>query len=74
MRWRGQIRNRRPQASRNTIEGSAGPDRNAQCRLDNNSYPKRVKVSDEELARTKIQPDECYREWNCTPLPKNRKS
>jgi hypothetical protein len=56
------------------MEGSAGPDRNAQCRLDNNSYPKRVKVSDEELARTKIQPDECYREWNCTPLPKNRKS
>ena len=39
------------------------------CVLDENSYPKGVKVTDEELAALNIQKDAFHPEWNYTIRP-----
>jgi len=41
------------------------------CQLDNNSYPKGVKISDKEVKALNIKRDDFYGEWNYTidPLP-----
>lgn len=39
------------------------------CELDPKSYPKGIKVSDEELATVNIQPDKFHGEWNYTIFP-----
>jgi hypothetical protein len=40
-----------------------------QCCLDDNDYPKAVKVSDAEMAQTNIKPDDFHGEWNYTISP-----
>ena len=40
------------------------------CVLDENSYPKGVKVTDEELAALNIQKDAFHPEWNYTIRPR----
>jgi hypothetical protein len=40
------------------------------CQLDTNTYPKAIKVSDEELAAINIQRDPFHGEWNYTISPK----
>ena len=35
-----------------------------QCRLDENEYPKAIKVSDAEMATLNIKPDAFHGEWN----------
>jgi hypothetical protein len=40
-----------------------------QCELDTNSYPKGIKVSDEELACINLQRDSFHGEWNYTISP-----
>jgi len=40
-----------------------------QCELDTNSYPKGIKVSDEEMAKIDIQTDTFHGEWNYTISP-----
>ena len=39
--------------------------------LDENQYPKGIKVSDEELAAVRITKDEFHGEWNYTIRPAN---
>jgi hypothetical protein len=39
------------------------------CELDRNAYPAGRKVSDDELAQIRIQPDEFHGDWNYTILP-----
>ena len=39
------------------------------CCLDDNSYPKAVKVSDAEMAQINITPDDFHGEWNYTISP-----
>ena len=39
------------------------------CCLDDNSYPKAVKVSDAEMAQINITPDDFHGEWNYTIFP-----
>ena len=41
-----------------------------QCQLDDNIYPKGIKVSDEELANINIQRNSFHGEWNYTISPK----
>jgi hypothetical protein len=40
-----------------------------QCGLDDNSYPKAIKVSDAEMAQINIKPDDFHGEWNYTIFP-----
>lgn len=42
------------------------------CELDENSYQKGVKVSDEEMATLNITPDAFHSEWNYTIAPRPR--
>ena len=44
------------------------------CRLDENEYPKGIKVSDEEMAKINIKRDEFHGEWNYTIMPRNREN
>jgi len=46
----------------------AGP--TVRCVLDENSYPKDVKVTDQELAALNIQTDAFHPEWNYTIRPR----
>lgn len=39
------------------------------CQLDQNIYPKGIKISDEEMKRLNIRRDEFHGEWNYTILP-----
>lgn len=39
------------------------------CRLDRTNYPKAVKVSDEQMRRINIKPDEFHGDWNYTIKP-----
>jgi hypothetical protein len=41
------------------------------CKLDTNTYPKAIKVSEEELAAINIQRDPFHGEWNYTISPKH---
>jgi len=41
-----------------------------QCQLDENSYPKTIKVSDAEMAEINITLDDFHGEWNYTISPK----
>ncbi len=41
------------------------------CRLDKKTYPKGIKISDEELNKIKIKYDEFHGEWNYTIMPQN---
>jgi len=40
------------------------------CELDENSYPKAIRVTDEEMATLNIQTDEWHPEWNYTISPR----
>lgn len=40
-----------------------------QCKLDQNSYEKGVKVSDKEMSRVNLQPHDFHGEWNYTIWP-----
>ena len=42
-----------------------------QAELDTNSYPKGIKVSDEQLAEVRLQRAEFHGDWNYTILPGN---
>jgi hypothetical protein len=42
-----------------------------QCRLDQNTYEKGVKVSEEQIANLNITPAEFHGEWNYTIAPRN---
>jgi transposase len=42
------------------------------CELDRNAYPAGRKVSDDELAQIRIQPDEFHGDWNYTIRPRSR--
>jgi hypothetical protein len=39
------------------------------CCLDDNNYPKAIKVSDAEMAQINIKPDHFHGEWNYTIFP-----
>jgi len=41
-----------------------------QCRLDENTYDKGIKVSDAEMAKLNIKPDNFHGEWNYTIKPR----
>lgn len=41
-----------------------------QCRLDQTTYEKGIKVSDAEMAQLKITPDHFHGEWNYTFTPR----
>jgi hypothetical protein len=45
-----------------------------QADLNVNSYPKGIKISDEEMARLNITPADFHGEWNYSILPRNGKS
>jgi hypothetical protein len=40
------------------------------CKLDTRTYPKGMKVSDEEMASLNIQRDKFHPEWNYTISPR----
>ena len=42
------------------------------CELDRNTYPKGIKVSDEEMATLNIKRDEFHPEWNYAIAPRNQ--
>jgi len=44
------------------------------CQLDENKYPKGIKVSDEELSAVNIFRDSFHGEWNYSIEPVNAKS
>jgi hypothetical protein len=41
------------------------------CELDENSYPKAIRVTDEEMATVNIQTDQWHPEWNYTIKPRS---
>ena len=41
------------------------------CQIDTTPYPPGLKVSDQELADVRLQPDEFHGEWNYTILPRS---
>jgi Rhodopirellula transposase DDE domain len=41
--------------------------------VDKNSYARGIKVSDEEFARIRIEPEEFHGEWNYTIVPRSSK-
>ena len=41
-----------------------------QSQLDDNRYPKGIKVSDKEMKKVRIQRDDFHGEWNYTILPR----
>ena len=41
------------------------------CEIDNDSYPKGIKVSDKELAQINITRNDFHGEWNYTILPRS---
>jgi transposase len=68
--WRG-----RPLVSRAVIVNlighvRTGPGLRIKAELDTNSYPKGIKVSDEELASVRLQRAKFHGDWNYTILPK----
>lgn len=42
------------------------------CQLDENTYPKGISVSDQEMATINIERDEFHGDWNYTIRPRNR--
>jgi len=69
--WRG-----RPLVSRGVIVNLIGPVRTGsglriKAELDTNSFPRGIKVSDEELASVRLQRAEFHGDWNYTILPAN---
>ena len=44
-----------------------------QAQLDQNEYPKGIKISDEELAQVNLKPETFHGDWNYTVLPNDRK-
>lgn len=44
-----------------------------QVQLDQNEYPKGIKISDKELAQINLKQEPFHGEWNYTVLPNNRK-
>ena len=44
------------------------------CQLDENKYPKGIKVSDDDFAKVNIERDEFHGEWNYSVLPINAKT
>ena len=68
--WRG-----RPLVSRAVIVNLIGHVRTSEglrikAELDTNSYPKGIKVSDQELAEVRLQRAKFHGDWNYTVLPK----
>ncbi|EQD75716.1 rhodopirellula transposase, partial [mine drainage metagenome] len=41
-----------------------------ECSIDRDSYEKGIKISNEEMSRLNLKPDEFYGEWNYTIAPK----
>jgi Rhodopirellula transposase DDE domain len=39
------------------------------ARLDENTYPTKIKISDEQFAAIQIEPDHFHPEWNYTITP-----
>jgi hypothetical protein len=69
--WRG-----RPLLSREVIVNLIGKTRTEaglriEAALDTNSYPKGIEVSDEEMARVRLERDEFHGDWNYTISPRN---
>ena len=69
--WRG-----RPLVSRAVIVNLIGHVRTSSglrinAELDTGSYPKGLKVSDEELARVRLEKAEFHGDWNYTVIPNN---
>jgi transposase len=69
--WRG-----RPLISRQVVVNLIGSTTtrtglHVQAKLDENSYPSGIKVSDEELATLAIERDEFHGEWNYRLMPRN---
>ncbi len=72
--WRG-----RPLTSLATIVSLIGSTRTqtglwVRAELDRGKYPKGRKISDEEMARLKVVPDQFHGDWNYTILPKRAKA
>jgi len=70
--WRG-----RPLLSREVVVNLIGSTTTAsglriQSRLDENTYPAGIKVSDQELAELAIERDEFHGEWNYRFRPRKR--
>ena len=42
------------------------------CKLDTNTYPKGIAVTDQEMAQINILRNEFHGEWNYTIQPRNR--
>jgi len=40
-----------------------------ESRLDTTTYPTKIKVSDDEMATIRLEPDAFHGEWNYTILP-----
>jgi transposase len=71
--WRG-----KPLVSHETIVNliantSTSAGLTVQAQLDQNEYPKGIKISDEELAQVNLKQEPFHGEWNYTVLPNNRK-
>jgi len=43
-----------------------------QCRLDENSYPKAIKISDAQMSAINIRHDPFHGEWNYTIAPRRQ--
>jgi hypothetical protein len=74
MNWRG-----RPLVSHEVIVELIGATTTreglqVQAELDTNTYPTKVKVSDDELAAVKLTPHEFHGEWNYTISPNPSKA
>jgi len=72
--WRG-----RPLISREVVVKLIGATTTREglrikARLDENSYPKGLKVSDEEFATLAIERDEFHGEWNDRLMPRDTDS
>jgi len=74
MNWRG-----RPLVSHEVVVKLIGATKTktglkVKAKLDKGKYPRKIKVSDEEMASLNIQPHEFHGEWNYTIRPKKQKS
>ena len=70
--WRG-----RPLLSRGIVVNLIGHTTtkkglHIQAELDENSYPRGIKISDEEIAAVQIKEDKFHGEWNYTISPKHQ--
>jgi hypothetical protein len=77
---RGKVGNRRPARGRSAV-GDSGliaatttkTGLKVRCELDENSYPKAIRVTDDEMATLNIVTDTWHPEWNYTISPRPSK-